>query len=66
MHCLGYKSDQGAFILRKACIPKKKLIVVLADVIDLMGTIFLAFFMEFIDKYRQEKFKSRIKPLRYK
>jgi len=63
MHCLGYKSDQGAFILRKACIPKKKLIVVLADVIDLMGTIFLAFFMEFIDKYKQERIQRQNKAI---
>lgn len=39
----------------KPVSPKKRLIILLAAVIGLMGSIFLAFFMEFIDKYRQEQ-----------
>jgi len=40
--------------------PKKKMIVALAGVIGLMGAIFLAFFMEFIDKHRGQLRKENV------
>lgn len=43
----------------KPVSPKKRLIVALAGVIGLMASIFLAFFMEFVEKYRLEQPESR-------